>query len=73
MSVSRFAQKRVAITGAASGLGRALVTRRIRWRGHRFRIGRGGRMLPDDPAPGPASPPATGAPRPADKPVSPPN
>lgn len=56
-----------------AGLGRALLTRRIRWRGHRFRIGRGGRMLPDDPAPDPASPPATGAPRPADKPVSPPN
>jgi len=32
------------------GLGRAVVTRRIRWRGHRFRIGRGGTMMPDEPA-----------------------
>ncbi len=39
-----------------AGLGRALATRRIRWRGHRFRIGRGGRMLPDDPLPGPGPP-----------------
>ena len=30
------------------GLGQALLTRRISWRGHRFRIGRGGVMLPDE-------------------------
>ena len=33
-----------------AGLLRALRTRRIRWRGHRFRIGRGGLMIPDEPA-----------------------
>lgn len=38
-----------------AGLGRALRTRRIRWRGHYFRIGRGGLMLPDEPMTGGAA------------------
>jgi ceramide glucosyltransferase len=29
------------------GLGRALLSRRVSWRGHRFRIGRGGTMIPE--------------------------
>jgi ceramide glucosyltransferase len=41
------------------GLGRALTTRRISWRGHRFRIGRGGCMLADEPPLG--APAARGA------------
>ncbi len=49
------------------GLGQALWTRRISWRGHHFRIGRGGVMLPDAPGGRPPAPePVVAAPPSAD-------
>jgi hypothetical protein len=30
-----------------AGLVQALATRQVRWRGYRFRIARGGHMIPD--------------------------